>query len=160
MVLPWHKSDYTKLPMEEKAMDALRPLNLPPGDYMVPRASSMADMRSPEFTEKLKRGPVLILTVLKSGSPSMGGNLVGWFLYSVVASFFTAYVLARAVPSGASYFHVFRIAAAVSFLGYAAALWQMSIWYRRKWSLTIKSTIDGFIYALITAGTFGWLWMR
>jgi hypothetical protein len=158
-VLPWHKKDYPKLPMEDKTMDALRPLNLPPGEYMVPRASNTAEMRTPEFTEKLKRGPVLILTVLKNGPPSMTANLVGWFLYSVVISFFTAYVLARTVPAGAAVFHVFRIAGVVSFLGYAAALWEMSIWYRRKWSMTIKATVDGIIYALITALTFGWLWM-
>jgi len=34
----------------------------------------------------------------------------------------------------------------------------MSIWYRRAWSMTIKATVDGLIYALLTAGTFGWLW--
>jgi len=27
-------------------------------------------------------------------------------------------------------------------------------------SMTIKSTIDGLIYAAITAGTFVWLWPR
>jgi hypothetical protein len=47
-----------------------------------------------------------------------------------------------------------------AFLGYAGALWQMSIWYRRAWSTTIKATVDGLIYALLTAGTFGWLWPR
>jgi hypothetical protein len=40
------------------------------------------------------------------------------------------------------------------------ALWQMSIWYRRAWSTTIKSSIDGLIYACLTAGTFGWLWPK
>ena len=25
---------------------------------------------------------------------------------------------------------------------------------------TIKGTVDGLIYALLTAGTFGWLWPR
>jgi hypothetical protein len=45
-------------------------------------------------------------------------------------------------------------------MGYTLALWPMSIWYRRAWTITIKSTIDGLIYALLTAGTFGWLWPR
>ena len=40
------------------------------------------------------------------------------------------------------------------------ALWQMSIWYRRAWSTTIKAMIDGAIYALLTAGAFAWLWPR
>ena len=38
------------------------------------------------------------------------------------------------------------------------ALWQISIWYHRSWATTIRSTIDGLIYAALTAGFFGWLW--
>ncbi len=33
-----------------------------------------------------------------------------------------------------------------------------SAWKGQKWSTTIKFMIDGLIYALVTAGTFGWLW--
>ncbi len=66
----------------------------------------------------------------------------------------------RALGPGANYLHVFRFAGATAFLGYAGALSQMSIWYRRAWSLTIKSSFDGLIYGLLTAGTFGWLWPR
>lgn len=40
----------------------------------------------------------------------------------------------------------------------ALALLQNSIWYKRKWSSTLKSMADGLVYALVTAGTFGWLW--
>ena len=36
----------------------------------------------------------------------------------------------------------------------------MWIWYRRSLLTTIKSSVDGLIYALLTAGTFGWLWPR
>jgi hypothetical protein len=36
----------------------------------------------------------------------------------------------------------------------------MSIWYRRAWGVTIKATIDGLIYACLTAVAFGWLWPR
>jgi hypothetical protein len=35
---------------------------------------------------------------------------------------------------------------------------QMSIWYWRAWSLTAKVVFDGLIYAMLTGGTFGWLW--
>ena len=48
--------------------------------------------------------------------------------------------------------------ALAAFVGFTLALYQMSIWYKRSWSLTIKATVDGLIYALLTAGTFGWLW--
>ena len=40
MLLPWHHNDYPKLPNEDGVRDALRPLAIPPGDYMVPRPSS------------------------------------------------------------------------------------------------------------------------
>jgi hypothetical protein len=157
-MLPWHKSDYPKLPNEDRVLDALRPLAIPPGDYMAPRVLSMQEMRSPEFAEKLKRGPVMILTVMPNGKGSMGKPLVLWFVYSVVVGLFAAYIAGRALPAGAEYLRVFQLVGATTFVGYAAALWQMSIWYRRAWSTTIKATVDGLIYALLTAGTFGWLW--
>ena len=46
------------------------------------------------------------------------------------------------------------------FSPYAVALWQLSIWYGRSWRITIMYTLDGLIYALLTAGVFGWLWPR
>lgn len=160
MFLPWHKSDYPKLSNEDKVMDALRPLDIPPGEYMIPRASSRGEMRSPEFLEKMKKGPVLILNIWPKGRVGMGMNLVLWFLYTVVIGVFGAYIAGRALPVGAVYLYVFRLVGASTFLGYSAALWQMSIWYNRPWSTTIKMTIDGLIYALLTAGMFGWLWPR
>ena len=160
MALPWHKNDYRKVPNEDKLRDALRPLGVPPGDYMVPRPSNMEEMRSPEFLEKMKKGPVMMLTVIPNGPPSMGKPLVLWFLYSAVVGLFAAYVAGRALPVGAPYLRVFQLVGATAFIAYAAALWQTSIWYRRAWSTTIKATIDGLLYALLTAGTFGWLWPR
>src|SRR3989441_2837498 len=40
MASPWHKSDYPKVPNEDRVRDALRALAIPPGDYMIPRPSS------------------------------------------------------------------------------------------------------------------------
>jgi hypothetical protein len=158
MVSPWHRSDYPKVPNEDRTREALRLLAIPPGDYMIPRPDSRADLRSPSFAEKINTGPVVILTVLPNGPMSMGRNLTLWFLYCVANSVFAAYVAGRALPPGVEYLEVFRFAGATAFIGYAVALWQMSIWYRRSWLTTIKSTVDGLIYACLTAGTFGWLW--
>ena len=157
-ILPWHKSDYPRVPDEDKVQNALRPLNIPPGDYMLPRASSMREMRLPEFKEKLDKGPVMVLTVLPNGMTSMTSSMILWFLYSLIVGFFSAYIAGRALPPGTEYLQVFRFTGATAFMCYAVALWQMSIWYRRDWSLTLKATVDGLIYALITGGTFGWLW--
>ena len=73
---------------------------------------------------------------------------------------FAENIAGRALPPGTAYPQVFRFVGATAFIGYALALWQMSIWYRRAWTTTIKATVDGLIYALLTAGTFGWLWPR
>jgi len=160
MASPWHKSDYPKMANEDDVRDALRPLAIAPGDYMIPRPSSREEMRSPEFAEKMKKGPVMILTVMANGPVPMGTNFALWFLYLTVVGVFSAYIAGRALPVGAEYLRVFRSVGAAAFLGYSVALWQMSIWYRRAWSTTLKATVDGLIYALLTAGTFGWLWPR
>lgn len=160
MALPWHRNDYAKLPNEDAVMDALRPFALPPGDYMMPQCSSMKDMGTPEFAQKMKNGPGMVFTVVPNGPPSMGRYLVQWFLYSLVVGFFCAYVAGHALAPGANYLRVFQLAGVTAFVGYALALWQMSIWYRRSWGTTIRTTVDGLAYALLTAGCFGWLWPK
>lgn len=160
MVLPWHKGEYPALPNQDKIMDALRPFAIPPGEYMMPRAASHKDMGTPEFAEKLKKGPVGMLTIWTGASMSMTPQLVQWFVYSLVVSLFAAYVASRALPHEAPYLPVFRFAGVTAFLSYSAALWQMAIWYKRSWTVTLTSTFDGLIYALVTAGFFGWLWPR
>jgi hypothetical protein len=160
MATPWHKNDYLATPNEEKVMDALRPFAISPGDYMMPRAGSMADMKSKEFCDKMEKGPVMMFTVMPTGPFAMGKYLVQWFIFSIVVGIFTAYVTAHALATGAPYPQVFRIAGTVAFVGYSLALWPFSIWYRRSWITTIKGTIDGLIYGLLTAGAFGWLWPR
>jgi hypothetical protein len=160
MASPWHKSDYPKLPNEDQVMGALRPLAIPPGDYMMPRPASRQEMKSPEFLEKFKRGPVVMLTVMPSGDMGMTRQLVLWFTYCLVIGLFAAYVASRALPPGAPSNRVFGLTAVTAFIGYAVALWQMSIWYRRAWITTIKATVDGVIYGLLTAVMFAWLWPR
>lgn len=159
-VLPWHKNDYRAVPNEDQARTALRQLAITPGDYTIPRPRSGADMRSPEFVEKMNQGPNVVMTVMPNGPYSMGKQLLQWFIYLLVVSLFAAYVAGRALPVGSPYLSVFRFAGATAFVAYSLALWPMSIWYRRSWSTTVKSTIDGLLYGLLTAGMFGWLWPR
>ena len=51
MVLRYHSRDYKRLPSEDDVMDALRPFDLPPGDYMVPCRNARR-MKDPAFLEK------------------------------------------------------------------------------------------------------------
>jgi len=160
MVLPYHRNDLRKAPKEDELMDALRRLDIPPGDYLVPHSGSMEGMKKPEFIEKMKKGPIALLTVAPGAAPSMGPNLALWFLYSLLVSVFAGYITGRALGPGASYLAVFRFVGTTAFMGYSFALLQSSIWYKRSWVTTLKSVFDGFLYGLFTAGTFGWLWPR
>jgi hypothetical protein len=158
MVLGYHADDYKAIPSEKQVMDDLSKISIPSGDYMFPKASSMKEMGSPEFLEKMKQGPVGVITIMKSGSPNMAKELSLWFIYSIIVGVFAAYVAGRALTEGAHYLSVFRFVGVTAFVGYSLALLQNSIWYKRNWAATFKSMFDGLIYALFTAGIFGWLW--
>jgi hypothetical protein len=158
MVFKYHQNDFKALPAEDVVMDDLRKHNLPEGNYSFPRAMNIKDMKTPEFSEKMKKGPVGMLTIMKSGSPNMGKELTLWFIYSIIVGIFAAYIAGNTLPVGSHYLAVFRIAGATAFVGYSLALLQNSIWYKRGWAATFKSMFDGLIYALFTGGIFGWLW--
>ena len=158
MVFSYHESDFKGLPQENEVMDALRPFNLEEGEYVMPKANSSKERNTDEFKEKASKGPMGFLSIYPPGPPAMGKSLVLWFIYSLVVSIFAAYVADIALEPGAHYLSVFRFAGTTAFVGYSLALMQNSIWYKRSWSATFKSMFDGLLYALFTAGVFGWLW--
>lgn len=159
MFLNWHKNDLQAVPDEDGVMDALRGFDIPPGNYLIPRADSTEVLRSEEFQAKAKRGPAAFVTVLRAGDPSaMGKQLGQWFVYCVVVGLFAAYVTGLALGPGAEYLAVFQIASTTAFMGYALAHAQDAIWMSAGWPATFRSMLDGLIYALLTGGAFGWLW--
>lgn len=157
LVLTYHSTDFKKAPNEDAVMDALRSLNLAPGEYLVPYAGGAKEMKSPEFQEKLKKGP-RAMVVMFEGQVNMVRNLALWFIFSLVVGVFAAYVAGRALGPGAPYLSVFRFAGVTAFACYTVASWQDSIWFGRSWGRTIRHAVDGLVYALLTGGTFGWLW--
>jgi len=155
MVLPYHHSDYKKLPDEEKAREALR--GLPPGLYFTPFCTHK-EMKTPEMQQKYKQGPVALLTVFQSSPPAMGKYMALWFVYCLVIGFFVAYLTFATILPGARYLAVFRVAGTAAFMTYSLGPLANGIWKGLPWSNVIKEVIDGLVYALLTAGTFGWLW--
>ena len=160
MVLPYHRSDWRKLPNEEATMEALRRLNIPPGDYLAPRPASAQAMKDPDFLARMKAGPVVVMTVRPGGPPSMGRSLALWFAYALIVGVFAAYISGRALAPGTRYAEVFRFAGCTAFLAYSLALLQNSIWYWRNWGATLRSMFDGLVYGLLTGAMFAWLWPR
>lgn len=156
MVLPHHKSDWGKLPDEEKAREALK--GTPPGQYTMPHAASKEDWKDEGWQAKIKAGPNAMICVLPNGMPNMGKSLVLWFIHCLFVSFVVAYLTGRLLGPGTDYLEVFQIAGTAAWLAYSFAHVPGAIWMGRSWSSTIKDWIDGLVYALLTAGAFGWLW--
>ncbi len=158
MALNYHNADYAVLPKEDEILETFRRLNVTPGDYVAPYANSPESMKAPAYLEKMQRGPGLVVTVWKTSHFNMGATLGQWFVYLLVVSLFTGYVLSRVFPPDAHYMHVFRLASTVAFMGYALGMPQANIWHRKDWGSTLRSMFDGLLYGLVTAGVFGWLW--
>jgi hypothetical protein len=159
MFLTYHRNDYSALPEEDRAQDVLRGLNIPPGDYMLPYSGSPANMRSEAYRQRIEKGPIVMMTVIRPGMVfNMGPQLTQWFAYSLLVGLVAAYLAGRVVPAGAEYLQVFRVTGTVAFACYSMALMQRAIWFSQSWSSTLKSMFDGFVYALLTAGSFAWLW--
>ena len=161
MVLPFHRSDFKRLPDEDGVMASLRKLAVTPGDYLFPKPDNPKAMKDTAFLEKWRQGPVGLITVMKKGAePSMGKPLAQWFLFCVVVGIVAAYIAGRALQSGAPYLSVFRFAGTTAFVAYGIGPWPDTIWHGRPWTTSLKASIDGLIYALLTGGVFGWLWPK
>ena len=160
MALKYHQSDYQKLPDEDNTMAALRGAGLQQGLYVFPFCKGGKDMKSPEMMEKYKQGPVGFLTVYPSGPPVLPKFLAQWFGYCLIVGFFVAYLTGHTVAAGTPYLAVFRVVGTAGFMAYGLGPIVGSIWKGQPWGMTIKEVVDGLIYGLLTAGTFGWLWPK
>ncbi len=159
MVLPYHKTNYRQLPDEDKLRATLRAANLAPGLYHFPFVSPK-DLNSPEGKAKFVEGPVGHMIVLPNGPVVMPKFLGLWFAYCVVVGFFVAYLAAHTLHLGDPYRHVFRVVGSAAFLAYGVGTLANGIWKSYPWKMVLFETFDGLIYALLTDGTFGWLWPR
>ena len=159
MVLPYHKGDYRGIPDEDKVLPLLRAAGLTRGLYIFPYCTHK-DMKSPAVIEKYNQGPVGMMTIFPTGQPFMPKFLGLWFGYCLLIGFFVAYLAAHTIVPGAHYLRVFRVVGTAAFLAYGMGTLSNAIWKGQTWGFTIKEVVDGLIYALLTAGTFGWLWPR
>ena len=158
MVLTYHNKDYAKLPDEDTLLEAMRKAGISPGAYMFPAPDSRKEMGSPEMMEKYKRGPVGLLQVLPPGPPMMPKHLIQWFVLCLLVALFAGYVGSHCLAEGAEYLAVFQVVGTAAVLGFCFGDLSDSIWKGQLWSTTLKNVFDGLIYALLTAGVFGWLW--
>ena len=160
MVLKYHKADYKQIPDQDEALAGIAKAGLAPGYYHFPYFAEMKDCNTPEAKARFERGPNGMLTVLPNGGMNLGKFLGTWFVYTLVVSFFLAYLAGRTMAPGVDYLAVFRFVGTAAFMAYGLSCVVNSIWMGIPWSNTIRHMFDGLLYALVTAGTFGWLWPR
>ncbi len=154
MVLPYHRTDFRGIPEEEKFRALVGELSLARGQYAFP---GMDEGGRQAYEAKLAAGPAGLLLV-GNKSTDMSRRLTLHFVHILVLTIFVAYLASSALPTGTEYLTVFRVVGTSALLAYAGALATFSIWYGFTWAFTLKSAVDGFVYALLTAGVFGWLW--
>ena len=160
MVLPYHKTDYRKLPDEDSVRAAMNKQKLSPGQYMIPYCANPKQMQEPLFVKKMEEGPVGTITLRPAGPYNMGMRLALSVVYNLGVAVFVAYLAGRTVAPGAEYLQVFRVAGTATLLAYGGALFYPAIWMGRPWSTAVKDIFDALVYTALTAGIFGWLWPR
>ena len=158
MVMPHHKSDYSKFPDEDAARQALGPQGFAPGFYNIPHIGAPSDLQDPEVIRKFEEGPVGFFTVLPPGVPTMGSKIILSVVFYFVISIVVAYLASRTLDPGADYLAVFRVTGTVAWLAYGTATVPDAIWFGRPWSGIAKGLGDALVFGLLTAGFFGWLW--
>ncbi|GAB4549309.1 MAG: hypothetical protein Tsb0013_10460 [Phycisphaerales bacterium] len=158
MAIPkWHQPDLKVLPDEATFAGDLGRHELAPGQYMWPNCGSSEEMKSDEFKRRWAEGPWGLLRVAGT-RPSFGVNLVVTFVYFLVVSVVVGFLASRAFGSGAGYYEVFGFCFLASALAHCTMNLPNSMFLMepRRWMLT--NLIDGFVFAMLTAGTFAGLW--
>lgn len=157
-VSPHRKQDWKGVADEDALRDALRGQNLAPGQYMVPFATGGA-AREPAHQQKMKEGPVALITVARPGfGTSMATPMILTLVYYIVVGIVVAYITGRTMSPGDEYLAVFRVAGTAAWLAYGFGGIADSIWFARPWSSTANTVVEALIYGLLTAGAFAGFW--
>lgn len=154
MVFPHHRKDMEGLPNEEQAMEALK--SVKPGNYMFPYCTQK-EMNSPEMKAKMEKGPMGLVTIFDGGI-NMGQKLIQTFLVYILIGVFVAYVGSNTLLGADTYLAKFRVCGAVAFCAHGLGWMSFAIWFKNI--KVLPNLFDAILYALVTAGTFGWLWPK
>ncbi|HSE11436.1 MAG TPA: hypothetical protein VLB69_02265 [Rudaea sp.] len=153
----WHAPDYRGFANEDEISAAIRRGNATAGTYMIPYCKPET-MKEQATQDKFRQGPVGMIFLRQPGMMNMGVFLGQWFVFCLLVSVFCAYLGGHVMAAGTPYIRVFRVIGTAAFLAYGLGSVPNAIWWGHPWKSQIKHVIDGLIYALLTAGAFGWLW--
>ena len=159
MVFKWHQSDYLGLANEDAVRTAIRANSPRPGQYAIPYCSDFKQMGTPEMQQKFREGPIAWLTLRAPGMPSMGPMLGQWFVLNLVVAGLVGYIASKTLLLTApTFLGICREVGVITFLAYAGGSISGGIWMGKPWSSVAKEVLDAFIYGVVSALAFAWLW--
>ena len=156
VILPHHFGDKRKLDEEQKVMDLVRELNIPPGNYMFPYAKNKQEQGSAEFRERYVEGPRGILDVYATAN--MGLNMVLTVVFFLITSAVIGYITHFTCPpgdAGVDFMRVFRVAGTIGILTHGSSGVLNGIWFKRR---SFTDIIDGIVFGVILGLIFAALW--
>ncbi len=161
MVSPHHKQYWKGLPTEGGFLEALLANYTPPGQYMFPfcgdHKAAREAMKDPEKKKKWEAGPHGAL-YLRAAAPNMGKAMGFTFVFYLVVGVFVAYLGNLSLGEDPGYLQVFQVTGCAAVMAYALGFIPGAIWFGKTMRSTVMDVMDGIVYGLLTAGTFGWLW--
>ena len=160
MVFKWHNKDHQAIPQEDRVLKSMRDAGITKGSYAFPWPGEGQSWGSPDMLERYQQGPSGFLRVLPLGPPQMGKSLMQWFAYLLLVGFGVAWILSLTMSAGAAYKTVCQTVAISAGMAHILAQLVPFIWMGQPWRATLLHILDGVFYALLTAGSFAWLWPR
>lgn len=166
MAVGHHKKDRDPIPGgtagEQEFMDAVRRMNIQPGNYGFPDFCQHDNLRGKEKMEALKalydRRPMGILRIW--GEMNMGTNMLLTFLFYLFTSAVIAYLAWSVMPRGERFGQVFQVVGTAAILAYCFSSFPNDLWFQKKRRAMVMDWIDGIVFGLITAAVFAWLWPK
>ena len=157
VIIGHHNPDWQELPDESGTVAKLKECGVPTGRYLFPCARTKEDMEKEGKQELISNGPWGTIN-LWPAAPNMGRNLGLSFLFYFVTSFFIAYIATLALEPGAGFSPVFQVTGTSGILAYCFAIMPNAIWFGAPKRSVVMETLDGIVYALVTAAVFGLMW--
>ena len=153
MVLPHHKPEWRKLPVEDEFQDWLDQKEVAPNQYIFPHSDDPAEMKSDSF--KQKQGKCRGMLVLWPTPPNMAVNIAQTLAFFFVAAFLIAYLASLGLSKGSSFLQVFQFVATSALLTHCAGQFPGVFWFRRRVAMDL---LDGVAHAVATGIIFAALW--
>lgn len=158
-VLGLHRGDFRKLPEEQRVIDAVRGLNLPPGRYLFPYAEDGKTRNDARVQELYRTGPVGELHVWRLPI-RMPVNMLLTMLVQLVVCALVGYLASTTLARGAGFGQVLQVAGTAGVLGFTFAGLPSQIWFQSHTSTKVVTVLEGVVTGLVVGLIFAGMWPR